>query len=209
MELDCLAIQRPRDCAHAGIPQYAKISRARLTVRTRVNHLTHSHITSFVTSRAAIVGGTEWRTKMGKHETSISINSFENRVRRGRKRACVVLAALAAIACIAGMARACRAHDATPAPQAVATKDTDAETYHWWRESMTRYQVASHDTLPEHLSDVPECVNEDGSNPRPNDPDEPGAYQPICRWDAYKRGNGKGDSYVLFHGDEVMPLNYR
>ena len=146
---------------------------------------------------------------MEKHETSISLNGFENRVRRGRKRARVVLAALAAIACIAGMARACCAHDEETAPQPAVTKDTDAETYRWWRESMTRYQVASPDTLPEHLSDVPECVNEDGSNPRPNDPDEPGAYMPVCRWDAYENGNHKGASYVLFHGDEVMPLNYR
>ena len=143
---------------------------------------------------------------MRKHETSISLNSFDNRVRRGRRR---VLAALAAIACIAGMVRACGTHDAGPVPQPAVTKDTDAETYQWWRESMTRYQVASPETLPEHLGDVPECVCEDGSNPRPDDPDEQGAYQPICRWDAYKSGNGKGTSYVLFHGDEVMPLNYR
>lgn len=143
---------------------------------------------------------------MKKHETLISLNSSENRVRRVRRR---VLAVLAVVACIAGMVEACGAHDANTAPQAAVTKDTDAETYHWWRESMTRYQVASPATLPENLSDVPECVNEDGSNPRPNDPDNNGAYEPLCRWDAYKSGNGKGASYVLFHGDEVMPLNYR
>lgn len=143
---------------------------------------------------------------MEKHETLISLNNSKNRVRRGRRRA---LAVLAVVACIAGMVQACGTHDANTAPQAAVTKDTDAETYHWWRESMTRYQVASPDTLPEHLSDVPECVNEDGSNPRPQDPDNQGAYMPVCRWDAYKHGNGKGASYVLFHGDEVMPLNYR
>ena len=143
---------------------------------------------------------------MGKHETFVSVNSFENRVRRGRRR---VLCALSVAACVIGIVQACCAHDATPAPQSVATKDTDAETYHWWRETMTRYQVASPDTLPENLSDVPECVNEDGSNPRPQDPDNQNAYMPVCRWDAYKRGNGKGASYVLFHGDEVMPINYK
>ena len=143
---------------------------------------------------------------MKKHETSINLNGYDNRVRRGRRRVCAVLAA---IACIPGMVKACGTHDATPAPQAAVTRDTDAETYRWWRENMTRYQVASPETLPEHLSDVPECVHEDGSNPRPNDPDNQGDYEPVCRWDAYKRGNGKGTSYVLFHGDEVMPLNYR
>ena len=143
---------------------------------------------------------------MGKHETFVSTNSLENRVRRGRRR---VLCALAVAACVIGIVQACVTHDATPAPQAVATGDTDAETYHWWRESMTRYQVASPDTLPEHLSDVPECVNEDGSNPRQQDPDNQGAYMPVCRWDAYKNGNGKGASYVLFHGDEVMPITYK
>ena len=143
---------------------------------------------------------------MEKHETLISLNSFDNRVRRGRRR---VLAALAAVACIMGMVQACGTHDTEPAQQPPVTKDTDADTYRWWRENMTRYQVASPETLPEHLGDVPECVYEDGSNPRPNDPDEQGAYQPICRWDAYKRGNGKGTSYVLFHGDKVIPLNYR
>ena len=141
---------------------------------------------------------------MEKHETLISLNGYENRVRRGRRR---VLCALAAAACVLGMAQACGAHDATPAP--AVTKDTDAETYRWWRESMTRYQVASPETLPEHLSEVPECVHEDGSNTRPNEPDNQGAYMPVCRWDAYKRGNGKGTSYVLFHGDKVIPLNYR
>ena len=139
---------------------------------------------------------------MEKHETLISLNSFENRVRRGRRRA---LAVLAVVACIAGMVQ----HEADPAPQAAVTKDTDADTYRWWRESMTRYQVASPETLPERLGEVPECVNEDGSTPRPQDPDNNGAYEPLCRWDAYKSGNGKGTSYVLFHGDEVMPLNYR
>ena len=143
---------------------------------------------------------------MKTQETIININDFEHRVRRGRLR---VLCALAVAACVLGMVQACGSHDATPAPQAAVTKDTDAETYHWWRENMTRYQVACPETLPEHLSDVPECVNEDGSNPRPNDPDNKGVYEPVCRWDAYKQGNGKGTSYVLFHGDEVMPLNYR
>ena len=143
---------------------------------------------------------------MKKHAQFINLNSVDNRVRRGRKR---ILCVLVAAACVLGMAQACGAHDATPAPQPAVTKDTDAETYRWWRESMTRYQVASPDTLPEHLSDGPECVNEDGSNPRPKDPEEQGAYQPICRWDAYKSGNGKGASYVLFHGDKVMPINYK
>ena len=144
---------------------------------------------------------------MEKHEMSISLNSFDNRVRRGRRR---VFAVLAAIACILGMVQACGTHGAEPAPQPSVTKDTDAETYQWWRGNMIRYQVvASADELPERLNEVPECVYEDGANPRPNDPDNQGAYQPICRWDAYRNGNHKGTSYVLFHGDKVMPINYK
>lgn len=144
---------------------------------------------------------------MKKHETSINLNSFENRVRRGRKR---VLCVLAVVVCTLGTAQACGMYSAEPVPQPAATKDTDAETYQWWRGNMIRYQVVtSADELPERLSDVPECVCEDGSNPRPNDPDNQGAYEQICRWDAYANGNGKGTSYVLFHGDKVMPLNYK
>ena len=76
---------------------------------------------------------------MKKHETFINLNSFDNRVRRGRRR---VLAVLAAVACIMGMVQACGTHDTDQVPQAAVTKDTDADTYRLWRENMTRYQVA-------------------------------------------------------------------
>lgn len=49
-------------------------------------------------------------------------------------------------------------------------------------------------------ADIPACFVEDGSVAV----DGGSAYQHVCRWDARRQGNHKGESYVLVDGVSVV-----